>query len=143
MYNFFFQCLPDTWYSAVDMQMFLLSPMVVFPLWRWPRKIGPIILFLLMLSASLFYIMIINLKWDIPLVSTITRAYLTCIIIYLFNLLIVTITFLITFSQIHEKTVINILSVLLLSDIKSSPSLPGWNHAWLDFTSDQEYNNFD
>jgi peptidoglycan/LPS O-acetylase OafA/YrhL len=34
----FLQCLPQTWYLAVDMQLFILSPIVLYPLWKWPHK---------------------------------------------------------------------------------------------------------
>jgi peptidoglycan/LPS O-acetylase OafA/YrhL len=26
-----------TWYLACDMQMFILSPLLIWPLWRWRR----------------------------------------------------------------------------------------------------------
>ena len=28
----------ETWYLANDMQMFILSPLVIYPLWRWKRS---------------------------------------------------------------------------------------------------------
>lgn len=31
------QCMNQTWYMAVDMQLFWLSPLVLLPLARWPR----------------------------------------------------------------------------------------------------------
>ncbi|XP_033609915.1 nose resistant to fluoxetine protein 6-like [Cryptotermes secundus] len=31
-------CVPQSWYLSVDMQLFLLSPIVLYPLWKWPRK---------------------------------------------------------------------------------------------------------
>lgn len=33
------QCIGQAWYLAVDMQLFLLSPLFIYPLWRW-RKAG-------------------------------------------------------------------------------------------------------
>ena len=30
-------CNSWTWYLAVDMQLFLISPLVIYPLWHWPR----------------------------------------------------------------------------------------------------------
>ena len=27
----------ETWYLATDMQMFILSPLVIYPLWRWKK----------------------------------------------------------------------------------------------------------
>ncbi|XP_015839401.1 nose resistant to fluoxetine protein 6-like [Tribolium castaneum] len=32
-------CLPQAWYLQVDMQLFVLSPIILLPLWKWP-KIG-------------------------------------------------------------------------------------------------------
>jgi peptidoglycan/LPS O-acetylase OafA/YrhL len=28
----------QSWYLSVDMQLFVLSPAVLFPLWKWPRQ---------------------------------------------------------------------------------------------------------
>jgi peptidoglycan/LPS O-acetylase OafA/YrhL len=27
-----------TWYLAVDFQLFLITPLLVYPLWRWRKK---------------------------------------------------------------------------------------------------------
>ncbi|KAJ3644142.1 hypothetical protein Zmor_026814 [Zophobas morio] len=32
-------CVPQAWYLSVDMQLYVLSPIILIPLWRWP-KIG-------------------------------------------------------------------------------------------------------
>lgn len=32
-----FQCLGQTWYLAIDFQLFILSPIILIPLWRWPK----------------------------------------------------------------------------------------------------------
>lgn len=29
--------MPHTWYLALDMQLFLLTPIVIYVLWRWPK----------------------------------------------------------------------------------------------------------
>ncbi|PSN39089.1 hypothetical protein C0J52_07349 [Blattella germanica] len=31
-------CLGHTWYLAIDMQLFILSPIILYPLLKWPRK---------------------------------------------------------------------------------------------------------
>ncbi|XP_031330810.1 nose resistant to fluoxetine protein 6-like, partial [Photinus pyralis] len=31
-------CLPQTWYAAADFQLFLLTPLLLIPLRRWPKK---------------------------------------------------------------------------------------------------------
>jgi peptidoglycan/LPS O-acetylase OafA/YrhL len=34
----FFQCYNITWYLNVDFQLFLITPLLVYPLWRWRKK---------------------------------------------------------------------------------------------------------
>ena len=34
--------MSESWYLACDMQMFLLSPLFIYPLWRW-KKAGPLL----------------------------------------------------------------------------------------------------
>jgi peptidoglycan/LPS O-acetylase OafA/YrhL len=31
------QCLGHSWYLANDMQMFIITPIIIFPLWKWPK----------------------------------------------------------------------------------------------------------
>ena len=57
--------MPETWYLAAEMQMFIFSPMVIYPLWHWPRKAGPLLIALL-LVVSLGYITAIYLVLDLP-----------------------------------------------------------------------------
>lgn len=40
----------QTWYLAVDMQLFWLSPLVLYPLQRWPR-LGRVMLVLLVVLS--------------------------------------------------------------------------------------------
>jgi peptidoglycan/LPS O-acetylase OafA/YrhL len=61
----------ETWYLACDMQMFILSPLFIYPLWRW-RKIG--------LSWAIFNILgliagtiAIFIVWDLPAMGFFTR----------------------------------------------------------------------
>ncbi|XP_068152868.1 nose resistant to fluoxetine protein 6-like [Drosophila tropicalis] len=54
-------CLPHTWYLAVDMQLYLLSPLFLIALFKWGRKAaGGICVLMLMLSACLFATMMIG-----------------------------------------------------------------------------------
>uniref|UniRef100_A0A182P7U7 Nose resistant-to-fluoxetine protein N-terminal domain-containing protein n=1 Tax=Anopheles epiroticus TaxID=199890 RepID=A0A182P7U7_9DIPT len=32
-------CLGHSWYLSVDMQLYLLAPLLVYPLWRWGRRV--------------------------------------------------------------------------------------------------------
>ena len=49
------QCMAHTWYLAVDMQLFLITPLIIYPLWRW-RTAGLVVLTLVTLAsqASIF-----------------------------------------------------------------------------------------
>lgn len=65
------ECMGETWYLACDMQMFLLSPLFIYPLWRW-RRIG--------LSWAIFNIVAllsgtiaIFIVWNLPAMGFFTR----------------------------------------------------------------------
>ncbi|KAH8386779.1 hypothetical protein KR093_002452 [Drosophila rubida] len=54
-------CLGHSWYLAVDMQLFLLSPLLLWPLWRWRRRAAvAIMLLVVLLFACVFCIIMIN-----------------------------------------------------------------------------------
>lgn len=63
----------QTWYLAVDMQLFLVSPLLIYFLWRW-KKIGPGILTVLTLAtlASNFALYAV---YDLPATAIIPRKY--------------------------------------------------------------------
>ncbi|KAI9559818.1 hypothetical protein GHT06_013825 [Daphnia sinensis] len=44
------QCMGETWYIAVDMQLFVLAPLLIYPLWRW-KKTGLILLAIVTLAT--------------------------------------------------------------------------------------------
>jgi len=67
------QCMLHTWFMAADMQLFLLSPLVIYPLWRWPRRAGPALLFML-LAASIGYSTYAHIAWDLPPTLILTRV---------------------------------------------------------------------
>jgi peptidoglycan/LPS O-acetylase OafA/YrhL len=50
----------ETWYLACDMQMFWLSPLFIYPIWRWKRTgviwIAICLLFFLGASATVFIV---------------------------------------------------------------------------------------
>ena len=65
------QCMGETWYLACDMQMFLISPLFIYLLWRW-RKIG--------IDWSVFNILAyiggtiaIYIIWNLPAMGFFTR----------------------------------------------------------------------
>lgn len=46
-----FQCLDWSWYLSVDFQLFILSPLLIYPLWKWGWKffwVLPVLIFLSM-----------------------------------------------------------------------------------------------
>ncbi|CAB3360039.1 Hypothetical predicted protein [Cloeon dipterum] len=45
-------CMFQSWFLACDMHYFLLSPLIIYPLWRWPRP-GKVLLFFIT-SLSIF-----------------------------------------------------------------------------------------
>lgn len=57
-------CMTESWYLACDMQMFLVSPLLVYPLWRY-RRAG-MLWNLLVLVASLAVTAVIYVAWDLP-----------------------------------------------------------------------------
>ncbi|ALC49557.1 CG10182, partial [Drosophila busckii] len=55
------QCIPQTWYLAVDTQMYVISPLLLFVVYKWRRRgIAVVVLLMLLLSACLFSTMVIN-----------------------------------------------------------------------------------
>ncbi|XP_065079673.1 nose resistant to fluoxetine protein 6-like [Ochlerotatus camptorhynchus] len=45
-------CLGHSWYLSVDMQLFVLSPLLIYPLWKWGRRVLYIIAVLILLSMG-------------------------------------------------------------------------------------------
>uniref|UniRef100_A0A182INL9 Nose resistant-to-fluoxetine protein N-terminal domain-containing protein n=1 Tax=Anopheles atroparvus TaxID=41427 RepID=A0A182INL9_ANOAO len=45
-------CFPHTWYLSVDMQLYIVAPLLIYPLWRLGRRFVPIIVILALLSIS-------------------------------------------------------------------------------------------
>ncbi|KAH8412946.1 hypothetical protein KR009_006919 [Drosophila setifemur] len=54
-------CLDHTWYLAVDMQLYIISPILLIALYKWGKKAaGGIVLLILMLSGCLFATQMVN-----------------------------------------------------------------------------------
>ncbi|XP_017001505.2 nose resistant to fluoxetine protein 6 [Drosophila takahashii] len=54
-------CLDHTWYLAVDMQLFLISPILLFALYKWGKKAAAgIFVLIVLLSGCLFATMMVN-----------------------------------------------------------------------------------
>ncbi|KXJ74406.1 hypothetical protein RP20_CCG013730 [Aedes albopictus] len=54
-------CFPHTWYLSVDMQLYFLSPLILFPLWKYGKRFVPAVVFLALLSiACVFSTFMVN-----------------------------------------------------------------------------------
>ncbi|KAJ4446701.1 hypothetical protein ANN_13398 [Periplaneta americana] len=49
--SFVLQCMIQSWYISLDMQLFLLSPLLLYPLWKWPPRRNIPILVVLTLAG--------------------------------------------------------------------------------------------
>ncbi|KAH8356383.1 hypothetical protein KR084_009551, partial [Drosophila pseudotakahashii] len=55
------KCLHHTWYLAVDMQLFLISPILLIAIYKWGKKAAAgIIVLIVLLSGCLFATMMVN-----------------------------------------------------------------------------------
>lgn len=45
-------CLGHSWYLSVDMQLFILSPIILYPLWKWGKKFIWVVSVLAFLSLA-------------------------------------------------------------------------------------------
>ncbi|CAD7090167.1 unnamed protein product [Hermetia illucens] len=53
------KCLIHTWYLSVDMQLYVLAPLVLIPLHKWRKKFIPVIIFIMAgLSSYTFYVIL-------------------------------------------------------------------------------------
>lgn len=55
-------CLNWTWYLAADFQLFVLSPILIYPAWRWRWKFFAV--FLIMILLSKVYIFAISMTYE-------------------------------------------------------------------------------
>ncbi|EDW05583.1 nose resistant to fluoxetine protein 6 [Drosophila mojavensis] len=54
-------CLVHTWYLSVDMQLYIIAPIMLFGLYKWGRKaVAAIVVFMLLMVACLFSMMVIK-----------------------------------------------------------------------------------
>ncbi|XP_039496877.1 nose resistant to fluoxetine protein 6-like isoform X2 [Drosophila santomea] len=54
-------CLGHSWYLAVDMQLYIIAPILLIALYKWKRKaVAGIVVAMLLLAACLFSIMVIE-----------------------------------------------------------------------------------
>ncbi|EDV92469.1 GH24037 [Drosophila grimshawi] len=54
-------CLPHSWYLGVDMQLYVISPLLLIALYKWGKKaVAGIVLLMLLLASCLFSMMVIK-----------------------------------------------------------------------------------
>uniref|UniRef100_A0A182QD03 Nose resistant-to-fluoxetine protein N-terminal domain-containing protein n=1 Tax=Anopheles farauti TaxID=69004 RepID=A0A182QD03_9DIPT len=58
-------CLGHTWYLSVDMQLYLLSPFIIYPLWRWGRRM--LLAVVALIVASMVTVFTVFLVHDLRL----------------------------------------------------------------------------
>ena len=63
--------MTETWYLANDFQLFLLSPLFIYPLWRWKNR-GLVALALVTLASLVGNIVMFYIN-QLPPTSLITR----------------------------------------------------------------------
>ncbi|XP_055915470.1 nose resistant to fluoxetine protein 6-like [Eupeodes corollae] len=45
-------CFDQTWYLAVDFQLYVLSPLLLIPMWKWGKKFAPVLILICLLSIG-------------------------------------------------------------------------------------------
>ena len=89
MIGLILQCMGQSWYLALDMQLYLVSPLLIYPMWRW-RRFGQAWMAFVMLAchAAIFALYIV---YDFQPTFIITRRFSTSmktLIIFRFMLVI-------------------------------------------------------
>ncbi|CAB4060746.1 unnamed protein product [Lepeophtheirus salmonis] len=60
-----FHCIGQGWYLNCDMQMFLITPLILYPLYRWEKKIGYAIGAIIVLGSTGLLALIHYIKRDV------------------------------------------------------------------------------
>lgn len=59
-----FQCLGHSWYIATDMQLYILSPIAILPLWKWGNKVIVPLIIICLLSVIAIIIIFYHEGYD-------------------------------------------------------------------------------
>lgn len=65
LFLFLAQCVSHSWYLAVDMQLYALAPLLIYPLWRWKLKCLPVVPILIVASMSTTFALFIVYQFSI------------------------------------------------------------------------------
>ncbi|XP_044729189.1 O-acyltransferase like protein-like [Chrysoperla carnea] len=63
-------CLGHTWYLAVDMQLYVLSPLILYPMWRWKKFTYIVIPILLVILHISTYLIVFLLELKVKYMTT-------------------------------------------------------------------------
>lgn len=59
-------CFGHSWYLMVDMQLYFLAPLVLYPIWKFKNRIGLVILLTsIIISCSVVYIILMFMLYDL------------------------------------------------------------------------------
>ncbi|XP_055844708.1 nose resistant to fluoxetine protein 6-like [Episyrphus balteatus] len=56
-------CVVQSWYLAIDTQLYVLSPLVLIPLWKWGKKFVPVLVILSLLSIGCIFATFISMGY--------------------------------------------------------------------------------
>ena len=70
--------MPETWYLATDMQLFLVSPIFVYFIWK--RKLSGLIFLATALVASTIANVVVFIVYQLPFTVKVIKRYRVCFI---------------------------------------------------------------
>lgn len=77
-------CFWHSWYLMVDMQFYFLSPLILYPLWRFKKRIAIMILFIFgIASASVVFIFVVFIVLKLRVSNLSTKKGLSEVLIYM------------------------------------------------------------
>ena len=115
----------QSWYLAADMQLFIISPLFIYPLWRWKNKFG-LAWVILVLTTVIVAITTVYIIWDLPATNTILERPYNHPFITLYNKY--NGKFRAIFAGLKRKTLYTLITIFILGHV--SPN------TWLVFFSD-------
>ena len=82
---YFIQCLGHSWYLSVDMQLFILSPLIIFPLWKWGKHVLWLVAALILSSVIYVFVVFLVNEFTNKILDEGYDLYVILIIIILIN----------------------------------------------------------
>lgn len=76
-------CIFHSWFLAVDMQLYFLSPLILYPLWRFRKRTAIVVpAILLLASSSVIFIFYCYMKYQFRVSHIAPNNYLKDVIVY-------------------------------------------------------------